>query len=451
MHLQLVAGEPLLQLGQRSRRLGRRAAQRDHRAAQGVGDGLHPLRRGRLAVPGRRLETGRQRRHRTGAQAQAHGLQRVRGARHLLQPPLVRRRRQLGQTQRRILEIQPLDPLDEVGPPLLRHSLQIRARRRIEQVVGLLADFVVRLCADRDCRSGFRLRSRSLRHGLRPAGADHVQHLQQVVGGEGLVHHAVHARLAPGLGGRADHVRGQGVDRGDRPPFSLLLGTDAARGLEAVHDRHGAVHQHQVEALGRDAPHRLQPVHGRVRLDAQARQRFARHLAVDLRIVNHQHPHAGEGHARHGLCRRPRPLGPAPLLQLAQRVLQHFPPQRRGQGALVVPTLGADAHAEAGDSLAHSDQGGRRFADRGFSDAVGLQIASHGASGHDLQPAHAHRPAGGRRHRLGRRRNLLKRHGKGEGRSFANHARQLPAPVHGPDQTIADGQAQARPAIAARR
>ena len=108
---------------------------------------------------------------------------------------------------------------------------------------------------------------------------------------------------------------GREGDDGEPDPALLgLQGADAPRGLEAVHLRHAAVHQDQVDAAATCDLQRVAAVDGHLRLHAEPSQRLNGDLAVDRAVVRHQHPPALEarGRVRAGAAlaaQRPQGLG----------------------------------------------------------------------------------------------------------------------------------------------
>ena len=69
----------------------------------------------------------------------------------------------------------------------------------------------------------------------------------------------------------------------------MRLGPQPARGLQAVHDRHLHVHQHQVVG------HSAGPLHGpltignHIHVHAHLAQEFLRHLLIELVVLHQQH------------------------------------------------------------------------------------------------------------------------------------------------------------------
>jgi hypothetical protein len=215
-----------------------------------------------------------------------------------------------------------------------------------------------------------------------------LEHAPELVAGEGLAQVVVHAHLEArlpvalhGVGGERDDRRAAGRRIGG------LAGADLPRGAEAVHHRHLAVHEDQVEALLRERAHPLGAVRDGAHLAAQRLEQHHGHAAVDLVVLAQQHAarHVARRCGRRGGRRRRDRLAP-----------QHGVERR------------AQVRAARGLVEAHRDRavalllGGERRAGGGEQDQPGLGqrgVAPDGA-GH-VHPGHArhhhvqhHQPVG---------------------------------------------------------
>jgi len=89
------------------------------------------------------------------------------------------------------------------------------------------------------------------------------------------------------------------------------------RRLEAVHNRHLAVHQHEREVLARERAHRLAAVGDHEHVVAQLGEQARRHLLVDEVVLRQKDADPRLG--RSGRARRERRPGPAALTATSDR------------------------------------------------------------------------------------------------------------------------------------
>eukprot|EP01032_Pedospumella_encystans_P036379 gene36379-41165_t len=92
--------------------------------------------------------------------------------------------------------------------------------------------------------------------------------------------------IAPGVGSHGDHQRAG----------ELGMRADQARGFIAIHDGHGAVHQHQIIVFGRENVQGILAINGYIGLDFKAREGFHRDFAIDLTIIHDKDAGIGKGH-----------------------------------------------------------------------------------------------------------------------------------------------------------
>ena len=266
----------------------------------------------------------------------------------------------------------------------------------------------------------------------------------------------------------------------------------AAHGLEAVHLRHLAVHQHDIEACLGQRIERLLAVGRECHLATEVLQHHARQLLVDRVVLGQQHAGAAER------ARRRRVAGGAPRQHRSQRLHQFLSTYRLGEEGI--------------DAAGRRDARFRAARDRGqqqYTEAAEQRLASQPrGQGQAVHHRHLHvdhgrveRPAAARRRQqpldplatvLGRAdvhagtRQLLlqdaaigrvvldhhhapslqqrghsrRRHRRvltdlqpqleAERRALALSAADLDTPTHQLDQLLADGQAEPGAAVAAR-
>ncbi len=308
----------------------------------------------------------------------------------------------------------------------------------------------------------------------------------------GLGEEAVHAGVAAAL---LVVLLGVGGQRDDGHPRRALVeqAADGGRGLVAVHDRHLAVHQHQVEAAAGGDLDRLRAVVGDLPPQAQLVEHRLGDALVD-RVVLDQQDAAGQA-ARQALLRRRRRLvGDRPREDAPERAVQRGASHRlvdvRQLGGLQAPALvglvgrreqqqprpgqrrlRADAAHEfrrihARQALVDQHQvvgevGTRRLAQRAqrlrpvldaareHAPALELfaQRVAHGPVIVDDEHARALEPVGGQgRREAGPRRRQPQV--EGEPRPPPRFALDADAPAHQPEQAPADRQPQPGAAVA---
>ncbi len=195
-----------------------------------------------------------------------------------------------------------LDPFEVAGGGVQERLHQLRYQRRAARRVEL-AQRVDGLDVD-DRRLGqrrLRLPGRRHRVGafLQPAGERAAQRTDRVRLGE----EAVHAGLQAGL---LVARHGVGRERDDRHAglARVRKGTDGGGGLKAIHHRHLAVHQHQVEARIAHLRHRLGTVDGQHPFLAKLVQHGGGDALIDRVVLHQQHPTQQFPDRRRGVRRR---------------------------------------------------------------------------------------------------------------------------------------------------
>src|SRR5690606_22358196 len=106
-----------------------------------------------------------------------------------------------------------------------------------------------------------------------------IVHVERL--GDEVVHAGLHAH-APVL---VEDVGREGDDAG----LARGRGADETRGAGAVHDRHLAVHEHQIVLAALAHAHGLAAVHGVLDDAAELLQHTARDFANDVAVVDHEH------------------------------------------------------------------------------------------------------------------------------------------------------------------
>ena len=165
------------------------------------------------------------------------------------------------------------------------------------------------------------------------AGQQDVAQLRQREGlGEIVVHAGREAGFAVAgqrIGGERHHARGFEFLR------DLAL-AQLARGDEAVHDRHLAIHEHHVELLLLERIERLDAVAGMHGIATQALQHLERQRAVDHVVFHQQHremiEHGFVFRREHGRCRA-HFLEGCGLQRLVQGAAQHALAHGLGESA----------------------------------------------------------------------------------------------------------------------
>ena len=183
----------------------------------------------------------------------------------------------VGDPERCVGRIQALDLLDEVRPSVRGHRRQFHANGGVQKM-GRVRGGALRVCPVFEgdaCGPGIIL-------------TEAPEDPGQVIEGEGLVDHIIHAGDPPGLGGGADDVGGQGDDGRPGPTACGFPGANAARGLEPVQVRHGSVHENEIVFRLPERRYRLQPVLGEGDNHAETRERRNGHFPIDLRVIDDQ-------------------------------------------------------------------------------------------------------------------------------------------------------------------
>ncbi len=231
--------------------------------------------------------------------------------------------------------------LEEGGGHALDGGTDLLAQLR---EVGLVDHHVGDARAGRDAV----VRERRFLVGGEPA----VQHVAQHAELDRLREVVVHAHRVALVHRALLHVRRHRHD--GHVAVRRVHGADAARGLEAVHARHVAVHQHQLVVLLREALERLDAVVGDGDFAAEALQHADRDFLVGAVVLDHENAAVAEAVARPGAfgarheTRRRRLVDEQRAQAVEQRrAAQRLAERLRDRQPREPVAVGARAHAEA--------------------------------------------------------------------------------------------------------
>ena len=111
----------------------------------------------------------------------------------------------------------------------------------------------------------------------------------EFVDGVGLAEEIVHAGRHTPIPVFREHVRSNGDYRYVSKSSRVFVGTNSECGLVAVHDRHLAVHQHDVEFTRLQDVKRLSPVDRNVHVAPERCEHRPGNVLVDLVVLGQQH------------------------------------------------------------------------------------------------------------------------------------------------------------------
>ncbi len=275
---------------------------------------------------------------RFGANIQAHRFQRMSGPRQAILVTLGMGGLHGGGRFRRVTAIKPDNPPDEIATAIVQPLDQRTDHSLVEQVtVGFRQDRCGRI------RHVSRARQGGGAQIFRQVCAQNGRHIVQ---GEGLVQHIIHAGFLPRLRRMTDDMGSQRDDRQVRlhllhPP--QFFPSPMTRRLKTVHDRHGTIHQHQIESV---RLHLFQCVgaidrHGGG--NTKTGQCLDGDFAIDLAVIDHQHPRLrigsidafgiGIGVVQHEVTTITQALDQCVDIAVAQRARQY------GSGAAITDPL----------------------------------------------------------------------------------------------------------------